>query len=557
VPVEEYMESKPEYFSLVNGQRVGGFYSGHLCLSNPELKPLMLQKLLKYIEEGEAQAKKDGVPAPRLYDISMNDNRKFCTCPACMETVKKYGRSGEYLLFLNYIADEVAKVHPEILLTTLAYFDTEEPPKGGVRAAKNLVVKLCDTSTSQAISIFTERNKGFREKIEAWKNAADNLFIWDYSIIYGKVMTGLPFSSEMYYGEQCKFYYENNVKGIFWEHEHPSKGDLYELKFFLECKMMEDPYQDADALIRLFMDRYYGPAAEYALQYRKRIFKAAKDSNANVPWFPGIAHFSYIPDELCVECEAILDKAEAAVKGDAQLFRRVRHLRSGLDRLICMRAHGIIRHGKAFDDRKGRLLDGFSASKRLSESYVDWFTQYKGLPNLVDDAKEFVKRYSTDRRNVQPPEQFKDRSYYEYGAFDFTPQGANMSIVEDPDSAVGRALMTMTDVKGDRRSKNYRLPFQFGYYDRSHSKTLISQKLDKLPEKRGYNWYKVGSVTIPEDGYIYVTGAWTTQIFTSLHEMIGKKAEIWISVKHEGPMFYSDQKGGSRIYVDRALLLID
>jgi hypothetical protein len=472
-----------------------------------------------------------------------------------MENVKKYGRSGEYIRFLNYFAEEIAKVHPEILLTTLAYFDTEEPPKGGVRAAKNLAVKLCDTSTSQAISIFTERNKGFREKIEAWKLAADNLFIWDYSIIYGKTITGLPFPSEMYYGEQCKFYHENNVTGIFWEHEHPSRGDLYELKFFLECKMMEDPYQDSDALIRLFMDRYYGPAAEFALQYRRLIYNAAKDKNANVPWFPKLAHFAYISDAQCIECEQILDKAEAAVKGDAQLFRRVRRLRSGIDRLICTRANSIIKHGAAF--KNDFHLDGSAASRRLGESYVDWFTQYKGVPKIVEEAKEFVKGYTVARDKIAPPEQFKDRSYYEYGAFDFTREGENMSLVEDPESAVGWALMTVTDVKGDRRSNNYRLPFQFGYYDRITPKTLAANKVDKLPEKRGYNWYKVGKVTIPEDGYIYVTGAWTTQIFTSLKELFGKEAEIWISVKHEGPMYYPDQKGPSRIYVDRAVLLID
>ncbi|MBO4345737.1 MAG: DUF4838 domain-containing protein, partial [Victivallales bacterium] len=50
-PVEEYMESHPEYFSFVNGKRVGGFYHGQLCLSNPELKPHFVKKLLKYIEE--------------------------------------------------------------------------------------------------------------------------------------------------------------------------------------------------------------------------------------------------------------------------------------------------------------------------------------------------------------------------------------------------------------------------------------------------------------------------------------------------------------------------
>ena len=555
VPVPEYMESKPEYFSLVNGKRVGGSLQGQLCLSNPELKALFLKKLLKYIEEDKAAAAKQGTPAPRLYDISMNDNKLFCTCENCTKVAEKYGRSGEYLLFINSIAEEVAKLHPEILLTTLAYFYTEEPPKGGVRAAKNLAVKLCDTTTSQALSIFTERNKGFREKVEAWKLAADNLFIWDYSIIYAKStctefdndMTGLPFPSEMYYGEQCRFYRENNVTGIFWEHEEPSNGDLYELKYFLECKMMEDPYQDTDALINLFMDRYYGAVAPYVLQYRRLLYNAAKSRNANVPWFPSVMDFYYLTDDDCRECEAILDKAEAAVKGDRQLFRRVRRLRSGLDRLICKRATGVVYRGSNI-----KHLDSTDALCRLSESYVDWFTQYKELPQLASQAAENLKKYTSPAKAYPTPERFKGRSYLEFTVEFFLIQGPDMSIVNDSQSDVGRALMTKAD-----KNPNYKLPFQFGLYDKGNSKTLLAERLPNLPENRRYNWYRVGEAVVPKEAYIYVTGAWTTQVYLSHPELIGKKVEIWISVKHVGPLFYPEQTGNNRIYVDRAIILVD
>ena len=548
------MESHPEYFSLVKGRRVGGMNQGQLCLSNPELRPLILQKLLKTIEDDEAQAKKSGVPAPRLYDLSMNDNGKFCTCENCMKVIEKFGRGGEYLRFFNYFANELAKVHPEILLTTLAYLGTEEPPKGGVRAAKNLVVKLCDTSTSQAISIHTERNKGFRERIEAWKKAADNLFIWDYSIAYptsshGEDVTGFPYPSEMYYGEQCRFYRENNVTGIFWEHEYPSKGDLYELKYFLECKMMEDPYQDSDALINLFMDRYYGAAASYALQYRKLLYNAAKTRNANVPMYPTINNFSYITNDDCKKCQAILDKAEAAVKDDRQLFRRVRRLRSGLDMLICKRVNGIAQHGPAFDGKTP--LDSKDAARRLSESYVDWFTQYKNRPQLATVAAQNLKQYMPSRRKTPTPERFKGRSYLEYTAEAFAIKGNHMSIVEDSESDVGVALMTEAD-----KDASYKLSFQFGLHDVLASKTLLSKSLPKLPESRGYNWYKVGEAVISADSYIYVTRAWTTQIYISHSELIGKKVEIWLSVKHVGPFFHPDQTGDSRIYIDRAIILL-
>ena len=155
------------------------------------------------------------------------------------------------------------------------------------------------------------------------------------------------------------------------------------------------------------------------------------------------------------------------------------------------------------------------------------------------------------RKTIPTPERFKGRSYFEYIAEDFAIQGPDMSIVEDSESDVGVALMTEAD-----KNANYKLPFQFGVYDMRTSKAVLAEKLPNLPENRGYNWYKVGETVTPEDAYIYVTGAWTTQIFISHNELIGKKIEVWISVKHVGPLFYPEQTGNSRIYVDRAIILI-
>ncbi|MBO4345183.1 MAG: hypothetical protein J5833_05480, partial [Victivallales bacterium] len=37
VPAKDYLATKPELFSLLNGKRVGGQFVGQLCLSNPEV----------------------------------------------------------------------------------------------------------------------------------------------------------------------------------------------------------------------------------------------------------------------------------------------------------------------------------------------------------------------------------------------------------------------------------------------------------------------------------------------------------------------------------------
>ncbi|MBO4344577.1 MAG: hypothetical protein J5833_02405, partial [Victivallales bacterium] len=38
VPADKYLKEHPEYFSLVNGRRVGGQSIGQLCLTNPDIK---------------------------------------------------------------------------------------------------------------------------------------------------------------------------------------------------------------------------------------------------------------------------------------------------------------------------------------------------------------------------------------------------------------------------------------------------------------------------------------------------------------------------------------
>ena len=146
-------------------------------------------------------------------------------------------------------------------------------------------------------------------------------------------------------------------------------ADMYELKIFLETKLFEDPDQDVNALINLFMDRYYGAAGPHILAYRRLVDDARKRNNGVVRWFPNIGSFQFLADEDVAAAQAIFDKAEAAVRNDALLFSRVRRARNGLDRLttrrqgaeLCYRA----KDGTVKDIKS--ILDSRSAAQRLQE----------------------------------------------------------------------------------------------------------------------------------------------------------------------------------------------
>ncbi len=550
VPAEKYLKDHPEYFALSKGKRVGGSQSGQLCLTNPELKSIFLKSLLENIKKGDESAKAAGVPAPRIYDVSMNDSRNVCECPSCTAEIEQYNASGHYLKFVNWLASEVAKTHPDVFISTLAYFYTEEPPKGGVRAADNVIVKLCDTRSNQCASILEEDNKTFHDFIAEWKKYAKNLFIWDYAIVYTANTNGLPFASEFNYAALFRYYLENNVTGVFWEHQDPYNSDLFELKFFLETKLMEDPYQDNDALIRKFMDCYYGPAAPFVLEYRRNIDAARKANKGFVSWFPSETEFDYITNDVIIKCQAVFDKAEAAVADDKVLFARVRHARCGLDRITASRASAYQFHDPAVKAANAPVMDAKQSVSRQLDAWPAWCMQFPDGKTHADNARGVMMTYSTDSRPRPVPEQFKDRRFYAFFTNHFTLHDrTNIKPCEDAESPVGVATRVNVNT-----SNYYLPPFAAGLYDSEKPLTMLNTVF--TVDKPGYNFYYVGKAVIPHKGEIFVTRSWRIKLGLQGREFLqGKEFEIWVSAKFTGPKYIKDDTKEDYIYVDRIMLV--
>ena len=556
VPAAKYLKEHPEYFSLVKGKRVGGQSIGQLCLTNPDIKRIVVENLLEQIAKGEADAAKAGVPAPRVYDVSMNDNHNRCQCDACKAEEAKYNPSGLYLNFVNAIAAEVKKTHPNIYIGTLAYFFTEEPPKGGVRAAENVVVRLCDTGSNGAASILAPENRRFRELVQSWKDVAANLFIWDYAILYTPSTNGLPFPSEFTYSEQYKFYYENNVKGIFWEHQEVYRSDFNELKYFLEAKLLEEPYLDVEKLTEEFMTCYFGPAAKLMLEYRKAVNSLRKERNGFISWKPQVENFSFIDNNDIIRFQELFDKSETAVAGDKRLLARVRHARCGLDRLACSRGTSPVRHkaDEAFafmaDKETADKMNVAIAANRQLEAWPAWCRQFRGGTQLARDMRSMILPYSLTKESYDVPEQFLSCNYYEYQAhFLISHNRSYIVLAEDTESPCGIAMRM--EVNAD---PYFAPPFAAGYYDTGNEKTLIEHNID-ISQGSGYHFYYVGKLKIPEKGVVFLSRSWRIQLDTTRGELVGKEYDIWFSARFTGPRYMKGETGPDFVFVDRIILV--
>src|SRR5690606_37319867 len=71
VSAQEYGETHPEYYSLIQGKRMPGT---QLCLSNPEVAEVLIASLKKRIAQR---------PDAVYWSVSQDDNDQYCSCDNC------------------------------------------------------------------------------------------------------------------------------------------------------------------------------------------------------------------------------------------------------------------------------------------------------------------------------------------------------------------------------------------------------------------------------------------------------------------------------------------
>jgi hypothetical protein len=79
VSPDRYGKTHPEYFSLINGNRLPGT---QLCLSNREVLAVLIAN---FKEKMAAQ------PGATYWSVSQNDNDQWCRCEPCTQLNAKYG----------------------------------------------------------------------------------------------------------------------------------------------------------------------------------------------------------------------------------------------------------------------------------------------------------------------------------------------------------------------------------------------------------------------------------------------------------------------------------
>lgn len=318
MPSEVYGKEHPEYYSYINGEHRPGNHS-QWCLTNPDVYDFVVQKLDSIFKAN---------PDKKLISVSQNDgNNTFCTCENCRKVYEEEGSpAGAYIRFMNKLAERF----PDKEISTLAYLFTMHPPKK-VKPLPNVNIMLCDIDCKREVPL-TDNASGreFVEALEGWSAISDNIFVWDYGINFDNMVSCFPNFHVLQ--KNIQLFKKNHVT-MHFSQVNGSKGtDFSEMRAYMLGKLMWDPYQNADSLMRSFMDGYYGAAAPYLYQYQKIMQGGLLASGTNL-WIydsPVTHKNGMLNDQLCKTYDELFDQAEAAVASDPVRLDRVQLSRLSL-----------------------------------------------------------------------------------------------------------------------------------------------------------------------------------------------------------------------------------
>ena len=376
VPPVVYFEEHPEYFAFHDGRRT----KDQLCLSEPRVLEIATAQVKSWIAEH---------PECRVFSVAQNDNERYCTCERCRRIDEEEGSpAGSVIRFVNALAEEIEKEHPDILIHTFAYQYSRVAPKKA-RPKSNVIVRLCNIECEWGDSLEAVAKRDpegkcaeFLENIREWSEICDRLYVWDYAVNFSNYLQPFPCFYSM--AENIRYYKQHGVKGVLQEGNFSYGGgaSLDDLKSYIIAGLLWNADADVDLMIDEFCRGVYGNAAPYIKEYISVMTEAVKGYRMTLFDYPNAA---YLNDSLLDRCDEIFKRAIDAAEND-EVRRRVER------EYLAIRYSRIVRI--ADDKRRAEETDAFAKDVRSFR-----LTEIMERIHL-DDSFEYMKReqYATDRK---------------------------------------------------------------------------------------------------------------------------------------------------------------
>lgn len=306
---EIYFEEHPEYFSLIDGERMA---LSQLCLTNPEVAEVAEKTLRSWIENN---------PECTVFSVAQNDNYRCCECPACQALTEMEGSpAGPVIHFVNKLADAIKEDYPNVLLHTFAYKHTVPAPRHVV-ARDNVIVRLCSFTCNyhKPFEVLAKEDPNsedavFVNALQDWKKHASQIYIWDYATDFVNYL--LPFFHFHIMAENIRYFKQEGVRGMLEQGNFAYGGGaaMDDLKSYIIGRLLWNPNTDIEPEMDRFIKAVFGEAAApHIAEYIALMENGPKNYGLHIKHYPNAP---WITDELVAKADELFQKAFAVSEGE-------------------------------------------------------------------------------------------------------------------------------------------------------------------------------------------------------------------------------------------------
>ena len=567
---KKYFDEHPEYFGMdeFGKRQKPKSYSaeGTICMSNPDVRRITLEKLREYIKKDHESRPKD--QWAYLYDISTLDNSpNLCLCPECKKIIDIEGsQTGLLLDYINYVATEIKKEYPEIIIRTFGYSASRIPPKK-IMPAKNVLIQLTDRFTvSDPFKPLESQSSEMMDYFAQWCSTGTPIMLWDYWNI-GGIYYNPPRIETVFNALQpdMRFFKRNNFIALFLEAEidHPAPQNFMMLNYFVANRLMVDVDADVEALANTFIDGYYGSAAPVMRKYfniiREGVRNDPQKANTAVvgPW-------RFVTPKLVFDMRREMLDAVAKLPADSKYAVRVRN---ELVSPLCFAFANWPSFSKVFGaagiDRKQLLEECRSLSSEYTHRYE--------CKNPAYGDKAFNEKMGRFMIEMKVPERFANIPEHDFRMINHNSfRGVSnlfSQVVDDADSIHGKALR-VNDKRPEFSGVNKKLPGNYGFLTTEFvlgnhkAEGKVRTVLKSVPTDEKYHWYRIpGSIELKSPCYFWGDG-WAIQanvsswyVLTDGNPLDNTWNQVWFSAKFTGPDYVPGSTKENAIFVDMVCLV--
>ena len=280
---DRFYNKKSRFFEADRPEFFAQGYTGkppQLCYSNPETIKQVVKDVRDYFDNGGIKKTWSGVARPgyvwgkNYYCLEPMDIASFCKCKRCIpqyEPERKADHSDHstyWFRFVNTVAKELKKSHPDKMLTTLAYMSHEGMPTN-IRVEDNVMIYFCISANRYHYTPLLEKQL---KRMEEWRKAypKQQIAMWLYN--------GFPLEQGHNGNFHCfpGFFTKESVRqyGLFkkWN----IRGGIFHCGFvdnvdnWVHLKLMMNPDYTADELMTRYFSAY-GKAGKYIRKFYEMV----------------------------------------------------------------------------------------------------------------------------------------------------------------------------------------------------------------------------------------------------------------------------------------------